>query len=168
MEQRKQLLQSYRKERIVSKRKKRADENVLKLVEKHKGKLEVVKHENSESKRKIDELNEELQEKYDDMDLMESLHQTLLMKERKSNDELQDARKKLIDELQDIITGQTNIGIKRMGGLDQKSFKVVCKHKLSEEDAELTAAILCERWQDEIRNPVWHPFRVVMENGNQR
>ena len=52
--------------------------------------------EDLESKRKIDELTGELQEKYDEMNEMESLHGVLLMKERMSNDELQDARKKLI------------------------------------------------------------------------
>ena len=65
------------------------------------GKLEVIKlmlgEEDSESKRKIDELSAELQDKYDEMDAVEALHHTLLMKERISNDELQDARKKLID-----------------------------------------------------------------------
>ena len=65
------------------------------------GKLEVMKHmpgeEDSESKRKIDELSEQLQDKLDEMEASESLHKTLLLKERISNDELQDARKKLID-----------------------------------------------------------------------
>ncbi|KQK08773.1 factor of DNA methylation 1 [Brachypodium distachyon] len=181
----------------------RADENVLKLVGKHKrekqyaldkiikleqqlnakqkleleikqlqGKLEVMKHmpgeEDSESKKKINELSEELQDKYDEMDAMESLHQTLLIKERKSNDELQDARKKLIDGLLDIITGRANIGIKRMGELDLKSFTVACKHKLSKQDAEVTAAILCSKWEAEIKNPEWHPFRVVMVDGKEK
>jgi small-conductance mechanosensitive channel len=71
------------------------------------GKLEVMKHmpgeEDSESKRKIDELHEELQDKLDEMDAMESLHKTLLLKERISNDELQDARKKLIDVSHPLI-----------------------------------------------------------------
>jgi hypothetical protein len=65
------------------------------------GKLEVMKHmpgeEESESKKKIDELSEELQDKYEEMDSMESLHHTLLIKEQKTNEELLDARKKLID-----------------------------------------------------------------------
>src|SRR4051812_3682918 len=65
------------------------------------GKLEVMKHmpgeEDLESKRKIHELTGELQEKYDEINEMESLHGVLLMKERMSNDELQDARKKLKD-----------------------------------------------------------------------
>ena len=65
------------------------------------GKLEVMKHmpgeKDSESKRKIDELSDELQDKLDEMDAMESIHKTLLLKERKRSDELQDIRKKLID-----------------------------------------------------------------------
>jgi predicted nuclease with TOPRIM domain len=69
-------------------------------IQQLQGKLEVMKHmpgeEDSESK-KMDELTEKLQEKYDEMDAVESLNQTLVMKERKSNDELQHARKELIN-----------------------------------------------------------------------
>ena len=68
-------------------------------IQQLKGKLEVMKHmpgeEDSESK-KIKELTEELQDKYDEMEYMESMNQTLLIKERMSNDELQNARKELI------------------------------------------------------------------------
>ncbi|KAM3214517.1 hypothetical protein ACQJBY_066797 [Aegilops geniculata] len=181
----------------------KTDENVLKLVEKHKrekqaavdqiikleqkldarqelelkikqlqGKLNVMKHmpgeEDFESKRKIDELSEELQEKYDEINEMESLHGALLMKERMSNDELQDARKKLIDGLLDVTTGRANIGIKRMGDLDLKSFAIACKGKMAKEDAEVTASILCSKWDSEIRNPEWHPFKVVMDGGKAK
>ena len=69
-------------------------------IQQLKGKLEVMKHmpgeEDSESKKKIKELTEELQYKYDEMEYMESMNQTLLIKERKSNDELQNARNELI------------------------------------------------------------------------
>lgn len=69
-------------------------------IQQLQGKLEVMKHmpgeEDSESKRKMKELSEELQEKYDEMEAMESLNQTLVTKERQSNDELQNARKELI------------------------------------------------------------------------
>ncbi|KAM0912653.1 hypothetical protein ACQ4PT_012632 [Festuca glaucescens] len=136
------------------------------------GKVEVMKHmpgeEDSESKRKIDELNEELQDKLDEMESMESLHKTLLLKERISNDELQDARKKLIDGLRDIITNaRANIGIKRMGDLDLKSFASACKHKMSKEDAEVTASILCSKWENEIKNPEWYPFKVIIDDSGK-
>ncbi|XBH84055.1 hypothetical protein VPH35_072332 [Triticum aestivum] len=136
------------------------------------GKLEVMKHmpgeEDSESKRKIDELSAELQDKYDEMDAVEALHHTLLMKERISNDELQDARKKLIDGLRDVTTARATVGVKRMGDLDLKSFAKACKGKMSEEDAEVTASILCSKWEEEIKNPEWHPFKVIMVEGREK
>ncbi|CAM0881708.1 unnamed protein product [Alopecurus aequalis] len=189
--------------KMASQEQQRADDNVLKLVEKHQrekqealdeiiklekkldakqkleleikqlqGRLEVMKHmpgeEDSESKRKIDELSEELQDKLDEMEAMESLHKTLLLKERLSNDELQDARKKLIDGLRDITNTRANIGIKRMGDLDLKSFASACKHKMSKEDAEVTASILCSKWENELKNPEWYPFRVIIVDGKEK
>jgi FKBP-type peptidyl-prolyl cis-trans isomerase len=66
-----------------------------------KGKLEVMKHmpgeQDSESKKKMDELTEELKEKVAESEEMEALNKALVIKERKSNDELQHARKELID-----------------------------------------------------------------------
>ena len=63
-------------------------------------KMKVMKHmpgeQDSESKKKMDELAEELKEKMDELEAMEFLNQTLFIKERKSNDELQYARKELI------------------------------------------------------------------------
>jgi hypothetical protein len=68
-------------------------------IQQLKGKLEVMKympgHEDSESKNKINELSGALQEKIDELDSMESLNQTLVIKESKSNIELQEARKEL-------------------------------------------------------------------------
>ena len=52
-------------------------------------------HEDSVSKDKINELSEELQDKMDELDAMESLNQTLVIKESKSNTEMQEARKEL-------------------------------------------------------------------------
>lgn len=140
-------------------------------IQQLQGKLEVMKHmpgeEDSKSKMKIDELSEELQDKYDEMDAMESLNQTLVIKERKSNDELQHARKELIDGLGELTVGRANIGIKRMGELDLKAFANAFKQKLSKEDAEVTAAILCSKWEAEIKNSDWHPFKVVMVDGKE-
>jgi hypothetical protein len=54
-----------------------------------------------------------------------------------------------------------------MGELNLKSFVVALKSKFSIEDAEVTAAILCSKWQAEIENLEWHPFRVVMVDGKK-
>ncbi|KAJ9689277.1 hypothetical protein PVL29_014786 [Vitis rotundifolia] len=109
----------------------KADENVLKLVEEQKrekeealnkilllekqldakqklemeieeikGKLQVMKHLGDEDdtavQNKMKEMNEELEEKVGEMENLESLNQTLIVKERQSNDELQAARTELI------------------------------------------------------------------------
>lgn len=69
-------------------------------IEDLKGKLEVMKHLGDEDdaavQKKMKEMNDELESKIDDLDEMESLNKTLIMKERQSNDELQEARKELI------------------------------------------------------------------------
>ncbi|KAG8077323.1 hypothetical protein GUJ93_ZPchr0007g6012 [Zizania palustris] len=141
-------------------------------IQQLKGKLEVMKHmpgdEDSASKYKIDELSEELQEKMDELDAMESLNQTLVIKERKSNTEMQEARKELENGLLDLLGGRAHIGVKRMGELDLEAFSNVCRKKSSEEDAEVTAAILCSKWEAEIKNPDWHPFRVVLVDGQEK
>jgi hypothetical protein len=68
-------------------------------IQQLKGKLKVMEHmpgdEDSASKRKINELSEELQEKIDELDAMESFNQTLVIKDSKSSIELQEARKEL-------------------------------------------------------------------------
>lgn len=69
-------------------------------IEEIKGKLQVMKHlgdENDDAaQKKMKEMNAELEEKVGEMDNLESLNQTLIVKERQSNDELQAARKELI------------------------------------------------------------------------
>ncbi|CAO2046848.1 unnamed protein product [Urochloa humidicola] len=140
-------------------------------IQQLQGKLEVMKHmpgeEDSESKAKIKELSEELQDKYDEMEAMESLNQTLVIKERKSNDELQNARKELIAGFQDLVAGRPNIGLKRMGELDLKAFGVAFRKRSSDKDAGINSAKLCSQWEEEIRNPNWYPFKVVLIDGKE-
>ncbi|CAM0881838.1 unnamed protein product [Alopecurus aequalis] len=140
-------------------------------IQQLKGRLEVMRrmpgHEDSESMKKINELSEELQDKMDELDAMESLNQTLVIKESKSNTEMQEARKELENGLLDLSGGGAHIGIKRMGELDLQAFSNACRQKLLKEDTEVTAAILCSKWEAEIRNPEWHPFRVVTVGGKE-
>ncbi|KAL6539090.1 hypothetical protein OROGR_011739 [Orobanche gracilis] len=182
---------------------KKADENVLRLVEEQKrekevalkkvlelerrldekqklemeieelkGKLEVMKHMGDDDdgavQKKIDQMNELLQEKKDDLDGLEDLNKQLLTKERQSNEELQEARKVLIAGLLDMLSSsRVNIGIKRMGEIDEKAFRNTCNKRFPSGEAEMKAVELCSLWQEKLKNAEWHPFRVVEdEKGN--
>ncbi|XP_010265646.1 PREDICTED: factor of DNA methylation 1-like isoform X2 [Nelumbo nucifera] len=116
---------------MASMEQKKADENVLRLMEEQKrekeaamnkllqlekqldakqkleleiaelkGKLQVMKHMEGEDdigiQKKLKEMADELEEKMEEMVNMEDLNQTLIAKERASNDELQEARQELI------------------------------------------------------------------------
>jgi len=65
-----------------------------------RGALQVMKHMDEdgdmEAKKKMDAIAEDLKLKEEELDHMEELNQTLIVKERKTNDELQEARKELI------------------------------------------------------------------------
>ena len=69
-------------------------------IEEIKGKLQVMKHLGEEDdaavQKKMKDMNDELEEKVDNLNDMESMNHVLIAKERQSNDELQEARKQLI------------------------------------------------------------------------
>lgn len=77
-------------------------EHALKLeIERLKGALQVVRHmgeedEDAETKQKLVEIEENLKQKKEELEYFDALNQTLIVKERKCNDELQEARKELI------------------------------------------------------------------------
>lgn len=69
-------------------------------IEQKRGSIQVMKHmgeENMEIKNKMEAILKEIKEKEESMEHMETLNQTLVVKERNTNDELQDARKELIN-----------------------------------------------------------------------
>lgn len=125
-------------------------------IQELKAKLQEMKDSESEDdeseddeapQSKMKELEEELAEKEDQRTDVESLNQTLLIKERQSNDELQEARKKLIKGQEEILNGpRTNISVKRMGEIDMKVFQQTCKGRFSQE-APLTQEALPSPYQ---------------------
>ena len=74
-----------------------AKENLELEIQQLQGKLEVMKHQGLESKEKIDVLSQVLEDNYGEMEGLELLNTALLITERKINDQLQDARKELIN-----------------------------------------------------------------------
>jgi hypothetical protein len=60
---------------------------------------------------------------------------------------------------------QTQIGVKKVGELDPSVFLSLCKQKFPAADAEAESARLCSKWQNEIENPEWQPFKVIIVDG---
>ncbi|GAV90937.1 XH domain-containing protein, partial [Cephalotus follicularis] len=106
-------------------------------------------------------LRKELEEKKDAIQDLESFNGPLILRELRSNQELQDARKELLSGLQDMLNGRTTIGIKRMGEIDRKSFQNMCQLRFSSEYWEDISAKLCSLWEDKVRDSNWHPFKQI-------
>ena len=70
-------------------------------IERLRGTFSVTKHMGDDGDvevlEKVDALLKQLREKEGELEDLEALNQTLIVKERKSNDELQEARKELIN-----------------------------------------------------------------------
>ncbi|XP_026377419.1 protein INVOLVED IN DE NOVO 2-like [Papaver somniferum] len=139
-------------------------------IERLKGNLNVLKHmegdEDEAFNKKMDEMSKNLKEKEGELESLEDLNQALVVKERKSNDELQEARKELISGLREMSGGRALIGVKRMGELDDKPFHEACKRKYGSESNQAT--LMCSAWEEYLRDPDWHPYKIInMGNSHQ-
>lgn len=54
-----------------------------------------------------------------------------------------------------------------MGELDLKAFSNACMQRLLDDNADFSAAVLCSKWEADIKNPEWHPFQVAMVDGKE-
>lgn len=140
-------------------------------IERLRGTLNVMKHmgddDDLEVLKKVEDIHKDLREKLGELDYLETLNQALVVQERKSNDELQDARKELINGLKEL-SKTVHIGVKRMGELENKPFYEAMKRKYNEIEAEDRASELCSLWEEYLRDPNWHPFRVVTVDGKSQ
>ncbi|XP_031117647.1 protein INVOLVED IN DE NOVO 2-like isoform X2 [Ipomoea triloba] len=112
----------------------------------------------------INELKKTLADKEDDLHDAEDLNQTLILKEHMSNTELQEARKELISVWPDLM-GRTEVGVRRMGEVDQEPFQTVCLRRFGRQDWEVKATELNSLWQEKVNNPNWHPFKKIHKDG---
>ncbi|WJX64011.1 hypothetical protein P8452_48838 [Trifolium repens] len=140
-------------------------------IQQLKGKLNVMKHMEDEGDFDVldmmDALHLDLREKEQSLRDMDALNQTLIIKERKSNDELQEARKELISCIKEIPS-RAEIGVKRMGELDIRPFLEAMKKKYNADDAEDRASELCSLWEEYLKDPDWHPFKIATVQGRHQ
>ncbi|KAM7499285.1 hypothetical protein LguiA_023699 [Lonicera macranthoides] len=126
-----------------------------------KAKSKDLSSERSEYKSALKASEEELQN-------LESTNQALILKERVSNQELQDARKEAFEGLQDILSNRTTFGIKRMGEVDPRPFQYACQQIYPTVYSEEQCAKLCSLWQENVKDPHWHPFNTILVNGRKQ
>ncbi|KAF3645018.1 putative telomere repeat-binding protein 4-like [Capsicum annuum] len=147
------------------------------LVAKQAGETEVaqmrlvMKHIEEEGDQEVlenvDTMLKNLREKEEKYEELVALNQTLIVKERKSNDELQEALKELVNGLKELPR-KGPIGVKRMGELDNRPFLEAMKRRYNDTEAEQKAPELCSLWEEYLRDPEWHPFKVVAINGKHQ
>ena len=65
------------------------------------------------------------------------------------------------------LPAQGNIRVKRMGQLDGKPFLEFFTRRYNEEEAEERASELCSLWEEYLKDPDWHPFKVITIDGKE-
>ncbi|GAV68952.1 XH domain-containing protein, partial [Cephalotus follicularis] len=130
-------------------------------IEQMRGTLNVMKHMgddgDSEVLIKVEKVLEHMREKEEELEDLEALNQTLVVRERKSNDELVDACKELINvRVSSSSHPRDHIRVKRMGELGSRQFHAAMKRKYNEEEAEERASNMCSLWEEYLKDPDWH------------
>ncbi|KAK6139548.1 hypothetical protein DH2020_026694 [Rehmannia glutinosa] len=135
-----------------------------------KGTIEVMKHMGDDNDSgiwpKIDNMSEKWQEAH--KNLITPRRSSVLGSQQKCLDSLLLWYGPYGRGLSNLLSCSiVNIGIKRTGAIDEKAFKNACELKFPVEGAPAEAVELCSVWQEKLKNPEWHPFRIVVdENGN--
>ncbi|XP_050369273.1 factor of DNA methylation 4-like [Argentina anserina] len=118
--------------------------------------------ESKEAEEEMAVIQEKLKEKEEELDNVVALNNTLIAKERGSNNELQDARAELINGWPSECSAF--IGVKRMGGIDVKPFRTACKRKYPAEVADDMAVAQCSLWEFNVTDSSWHPFKASTDS----
>ncbi|KAF6150351.1 hypothetical protein GIB67_034050 [Kingdonia uniflora] len=120
----------------------------------------------------LEEKKKKLEEATVELESMAATNTTLFVKELLSNDEVQEARKALIKGLLDDLKAngnrggkRPNIGIKRLGELNQKPFQDACKEKYLAAECDVKSAVLCSEWKERMNESEWYPFKRADNDG---
>ncbi|EEF30949.1 conserved hypothetical protein [Ricinus communis] len=84
-------------------------------------------------------------------------------KERKANDQFQEAHKELIRGFAEFPSSRANIRTKRMGELDSNPFYATAKRKYGEFEAEEKAMELISLWEELLKDECWYPFKMLQD-----
>ncbi|CAL5092893.1 unnamed protein product [Urochloa decumbens] len=85
-----------------------------------------------------------------------------------SEEDLEAVRDELIKGFLEIDIGGRKIGIKEMGGLNEKAFKAACLTKVPPEEVAAASYELYSSWQQQLGDLSWYPFKTVTVDGNQQ
>ncbi|KAG2305783.1 hypothetical protein Bca4012_085350 [Brassica carinata] len=131
-------------------------------VEHLKRQLSVMRHMEfnggTEIVNKVETFLRDLSEKEGELAHVNKFNQDLIVRERKTNDELQEARRALISNLREM---RSHIGVRRMGELDTKPFMEAMRRKYCQEDLEDWAVEIIQLWEEYLKDPDWHPFKRI-------
>ncbi|KAF3608219.1 hypothetical protein DY000_02050814, partial [Brassica cretica] len=131
-------------------------------VEHLKRQLGVMRHMEldggTEIVNKVETYLRDLSEKEGELAHVNKFNQDLVVRERTTNDELQEARRALISNLRDM---RSHIGVRRMGELDTKPFMEAMRRKYCQEDLEDWAVEIIQLWEEYLKDPDWHPFKRI-------
>ncbi|KAL2971442.1 hypothetical protein AAZX31_15G196400 [Glycine max] len=129
--------------------------------------LEEADHENKR-KIEIEEIEEKLEDMIFYMSVKDDENQALKKKVQEAKIELEDARQQIIKELPQFLKGVTKIQIKKIGEVSARSFKKVCMNRYKNNKKALSESVkLCAKWQKEILDSTWHPFKIVDVEGKE-
>lgn len=51
-----------------------------------------------------------------------------------------------------------------MGEIDSKVFVTEMEKRFAPEIAAVKGVELCSSWQENLKNPDWHPFRIIVDD----
>ncbi|KAL6570409.1 hypothetical protein OROMI_014923 [Orobanche minor] len=142
------------------------------LNDEHKSKLEIAELEGQlkvlkcmhvtgadskkDRKKEIEEMEEKLEEMIEEMSEKEDVNQVLEIKEQAAKKELEDARQEFVTKLTEI---------------NAQPFQKVCKNKYKGNTQKASLEYAKElhlRWQNEILDSTWQPFKIVELKGKKQ